>query len=113
MKKSALYLATATLLLTGCATQSFVMDGNKEDMARNDEFFSENITDLHEDADKTKIHHFFLSGIAQGEVINPAQVCGGLSRVVKVETETTFTNALLSIITLGIYTPREARVYCK
>ena len=32
--------------------------------------------------------------------------------VVKTETQQTFVNGLLSFITLGIYTPLEARVYC-
>ena len=32
--------------------------------------------------------------------------------VVKTETQQTFVNGLLGFITLGIYTPLEARVYC-
>ena len=31
---------------------------------------------------------------------------------VKTETQQTFVNGLLGFITLGIYTPLEARVYC-
>ena len=37
---------------------------------------------------------------------------GGAENVVKTETQQTFVNGLLSFITLGIYTPLEARVYC-
>ena len=37
--------------------------------------------------------------------------CGGAENVVKTETQQTFVNGLLGFITLGIYTPLEARVY--
>ena len=36
--------------------------------------------------------------------------CGGAENVVKTETQQTFVNGLLGFITLGIYTPLEARV---
>ena len=39
-------------------------------------------------------------------------LCGGAENVVKTETQQTFVNGLLGFITLGIYTPLEARVYC-
>ena len=35
----------------------------------------------------------------------------GAENVVKTETQQTFVNGLLGFITLGIYTPPEARVY--
>ena len=37
---------------------------------------------------------------------------GGAENVVKTETQQTFVNGLPGFITLGIYTPLEARVYC-
>ena len=40
------------------------------------------------------------------------KICGGAENVVKTETQQTFVNGLLGFITLGIYTPLEARVYC-
>ena len=40
------------------------------------------------------------------------RICGGAENVVKTETQQTFVNGLLGFITLGIYTPLEARVYC-
>ena len=39
-----------------------------------------------------------------------AKICGGAENVVKTETQQTFVNGLLGFITLGIYTPLEARV---
>ena len=38
------------------------------------------------------------------------KICGGAENVVKTETQQTFVNGLLGFITLGIYTPLEARV---
>ena len=63
----------------------------------------------------TKSHHpchFFVSGIGQKKTVDAAKICGGAENVVKTETQQTFVNGLLGFITLGIYTPLEARVYC-
>ena len=61
---------------------------------------------------KTITHHFFVSGIGRRKYIDAAKICGGAENVVKTETQQTFVNGLLGFITLGIYTPLEARVYC-
>jgi len=78
--------ALLALSLTGCAQQTFVM--------------------------KTTSQPFFVSGIGQRKSIDAAQVCGGQEKVNRVEVQQTFVNGLLSVVTFGIYTPREARVYC-
>ena len=57
-------------------------------------------------------HHFFVSQIGQKKTVDAAKICGGAENVVKTETQQTFVNGLLGFITLGIYTPLEARVYC-
>ena len=56
-------------------------------------------------------HHFFVSGSGQ-KTVDAAKICGGAENIVKTETRQTFVNGLLGFITLGIYTPLEARVYC-
>ena len=61
---------------------------------------------------ETITHHFFVSGIGQKKTVDAAKICGGAEKVVKTETQQTFVNGLLGFITLGIYTPLEARVYC-
>ena len=61
---------------------------------------------------KPSPHHFFVSGIGQKKTVDAAKICGGAENVVKTETQQTFVNGLLGFITLGIYTPLEARVYC-
>ena len=38
------------------------------------------------------------------------KICGGAENVVKTETQQTLVNGLLGFITLGIYTPLEARI---
>ena len=58
---------------------------------------------------ETITHHFFVSGIGQKKTVDAAKICGGAENVVKTETQQTFVNGLLGFITLGIYTPLEAR----
>ena len=90
-------LATAlALLITGCAQQTFTVQNKPAAVAP-----KETIT-----------HYFFVSGIGQKKTVDAAKICGGAENVVKTETQQTFVNGLLGFITLGIYTPLEARVYC-
>ena len=44
------------------------------------------------------------------ETVDAAKICGGAENVVKTETQQISVNGLLGFITLGIYTPLEARV---
>ena len=59
---------------------------------------------------ETITHLSFVSGIGQKKTVDAAKICGGAENVVKTETQQTFVNGLLGFITLGIYTPLEARV---
>ena len=94
MKKMLLATALA-LLITGCAQP--------------DVYCSKQTG-----SSSTKGSHrmFFVSGIGQKKTVDAAKICGGAENVVKTETQQTFVNGLLGFITLGIYTPLEARVYC-
>ncbi len=96
MKKLAI-VAAISLLASGCAQQSFVVAP------------SQNAAE----ATEVTTHHFFISGLGQTETIDAAKVCGSLDKVAKVEAQHTFLNGVLGLVTFGIYTPREARVYCK
>ena len=95
MKKMLLATALA-LLITGCAQQTFTVVQNKPAAV----------------APKAPPHRFFVSGIGQKKTVDATKICGGAENVVKTETQQTFVNGLLGFITLGIYTPLEARVYC-
>jgi len=88
-------IAVLSLALSGCATQSFVVNGGGG-------------TEPTEDA----MQPFFVSGIGQSKEIDAAAICGGADKVAKVETQTSPINIALAYVTGGIYTPRQARVYC-
>ena len=88
-----LFLAT---LLGGCAAQTFYINGTSQ--AQPSEQNSQ---------------HFFVSGIGQRKITDAAEVCGGTDKVAAIETQQTFINGFLAFITLGIYTPRDAKIYCK
>ncbi|PSV99844.1 hypothetical protein C9I88_01430 [Photobacterium iliopiscarium] len=54
-----------------------------------------------------------MSGIGQHKTVDAAKLCGGADNVAKVEVQQTFVNGLLSVVTFCVYTPRQARVFCK
>ena len=56
---------------------------------------------------------FWVSGIGQTTEIDAAKTCGDASKVIRIETQQTAGDVGLSLITLGIYTPRHIRVTCK
>ena len=62
--------------------------------------------------DYKKSHHFFLFGLIGERNVNTAQICKG-RRVKQMQTQQTFLNGLLSGLTLGIYTPRTSKVWCR
>ena len=97
MKKMLLATALA-LLITGCAQQTFTVQNKPAAVAP-----KETIT-----------HHFFVSGIERRKLSGShnQNLWRREENVVKTETQQTFVNGLLGFITLGIYTPLEARVYC-
>jgi len=91
-------LVCSTLLL-GCAAQTFTINGEHGE---------------HGEVPTTQTsQHFFISGLGQEQITDAAKVCGGVDKIIKVEAQHTFVNGLLGAITLGIYTPRDAKVYCK
>lgn len=64
-------------------------------------------------AELNKSQPFFVSGIGQHKTVDAAKLCGGADNVAKVEVQQTFVNGLLSVVTFGVYTPRQACVFCK
>jgi uncharacterized lipoprotein YmbA len=95
MKNLALSMVIA-LMLSGCATQTFQINPS-----------SSASTPTKEDRQA-----FFVSGLGQAQTMNAAEICGGASKIIKVEAEHTFIDGLLGTLSAGIYTPRMARVYC-
>lgn len=95
MMKKLLLVATAALALTGCAVQRFDVQPATQDAAAYNDSQS-----------------FWVYGVGQTEEIDAAKVCGGAKKVQRVETQVTAANAALIFVTLGIYAPRQIRVFC-
>jgi len=95
MMKKVLLTVVFAALLSGCAQQTFNMDQGVATQPK-----------------AVTTHHFFVNGIGQHKMVDAAKVCGGADKVSRVEVQETFANGLLSLVTFGIYSPREARVYC-
>ena len=93
--KKMLLATTLALLITGCAQQTFTVQNKPAAVAPRK---------------PSPIISSFLNWVKK--TVDAAKICGGAENVVKTETQQTFVNGLLSFITLGIYTPLEARVYC-
>ncbi|CAI0848656.1 Bor protein [Serratia rubidaea] len=93
--KKLLAAVVLAMTVTGCAQQTFTMKNQTVAAPK-----------------QTTTHHFFVSGIGQKKTIDAAAVCGGADKVVRTEVQQTFPNILLGVVTFGIYTPREARIYC-
>ena len=62
--------------------------------------------------DFERSYNFFLFGIVGDHSVNVQKICKNKS-VKQMQTQDTFLNGFLGIITLGIYTPRTARVWCE
>ena len=93
MKKC--YSPALALLITGCSTDVYCSKQTG--------------------SGSTKNHHpsFLRFWNWSEKSIDAAKICGGAENVVKTETQQKIIkNGLLGFITLGIYTPLEARVYC-
>ena len=95
MKKMLLATALA-LLITGCTQQTFTVQNKPAAVAQ-----SAHIT-----------HHFFVSGIGPEENCRCSQNLWRRKILLKQKPSKHSLNGLLGFITLGIYTPLEARVYC-
>ena len=93
MKKIILPLILVATL-AACSTQTAYINGQTGKLGKED------------------MQTFFVSGLGQTQTIDAAAVCGNASKVVKVERQTSFLNGLLGMLTTGIYTPYDAKVYC-
>ncbi len=83
-------------VLSGCATQVYSINGGAGSVLAQE-----------------KMQAFFVSGLGQTQGMDAAKVCGGADKVAKVESHMSFLNGFLGFISAGIYTPRQAKVYCK
>lgn len=93
-----------TYFIFSCAKQTIDINSEKVFLLNNEDLItSSEITS-----------HFFFTDIDVGlnNSIDAASICHGVENIVRVETEQSWLDSLFSGMTYGIYTPREARVYC-
>lgn len=93
LRRSALTLALTTLLLTGCFHQ--VVNTGVAPAAGN--------------ATITKTVSLYFFGLVGAEVDTVADCPTGAAVI---ETQQTFVNGLLGVVTLGIYTPQTVTITC-
>ncbi len=91
-----LLVALFIVILNGCAAQTFNINGSDGEVPTDQQS-----------------QHFIISGLAQEKITDAAAICGGANNIIKVESQHTFINGFFGFITLGIYAPRDAKVYCK
>ncbi|MCK3655011.1 lipoprotein bor [Pasteurellaceae bacterium Macca] len=84
-----------TLAISGCATQTATLKPTTKTLPTYEN--SEN---------------FFVFGIGQEKTINAVEICGGADKIAKVESFLSAPNILLTLVTIGIYSPRTSKVYC-
>ena len=95
MKQLVLSIAVATLI-SGCSTVTVRDQGT---------------TKISSSPSHSSMKHFFLWGIVGHSHVNVTEVCGPKPPV-QVQTERSFLDGFLSVITLGLYYPRHAYVWC-
>lgn len=88
-------IAVVTAALSGCAQQTFKINNG-----------------IAEKPTQETKQTFFVHGIGQTQTIDAATVCGGADKIIRTEVQESGMDVFLRVITIGIYTPREARVYC-
>ncbi|MEN6669592.1 Bor family protein [Psychrobacter sp. B38] len=98
--KKVVAVALLAILTSGCATQNYLVS-------------SPVAPSTAIEADESKMQTFFVSGLGQEQEIDAAQVCEGKDNVGSIQTQSNFVNIVLGIVSYGIYTPRQTRVYCK
>ena len=95
MSRKTILIATA-ILISSCSSQTFNINGANGEIPTSQ-----------------SSQNFFIGGIGQEKISNAAEICGGVEKIIKVESQQTFLNGFIGLITLGIYTPRDVKVYCK
>ena len=94
MKITATIVLSLAFILSACSTQTALVNGKGGEKT------------------KEEMQTFFVSGLGQTQSINAATVCGGAEKVAKVERVYSALNWGLGVLTAGIYTPYDAKVYC-
>ena len=95
-KLAGLSTLAVVFVVSGCATITMTKQGTAT--ISSDPTFEESQT-------------YFLGGLVGENEIDVKKVCNG-GEATQMQSQTTFVNGLLGGLTLGIYTPRTAKVWC-
>jgi len=97
MRLGTLIIVTGALLMaTGCSTVTMRDKGQAK---------------LDSDPSYQSSEPFFLWGLVGTSKVDVNEVCQG-REAVQLQAQTTFVDGLLRVLTIGIYSPRSARVWC-
>lgn len=96
--KKFIAVSLLAVFFAGCTTQTAQIAGEVTDNIK---------------PTKSVNQSFFIGGIGQQETLNVLEICGSADKINQVETVLSGSNILVGVVTLGIYTPRTANVYCK
>lgn len=88
-------LVAASVLMSGCATQTFVLNEGNGGVI----------------AEYEAMDVFFVNGIGQEKLTDAGEICGGSENVHKVEASQQGLDILIGVLT-GFVNPRTAKVYC-
>ena len=89
-------LIVAIMMSVGCATVTLTEQGTRK---------------ISSSPTYQKRQQFFFWGLAGEHSIDVKEVCGGRDAK-QMQTQNTFVDGLLRVITLGIYAPRTAKIWC-
>ena len=95
--KSMFLLVASVVLLTGCAKATIRPDGGDRILT--------------ERADYDESESFFLWGLAGTGEVNLNRVCDG-KKVEQMQTQFAPGDTIVTLLTIGIYSPKTARVWC-
>ena len=98
MKAMLAWLAVWAILITGCATITIKPGGGATRLASSPTY--------------SDWKAFYFWGLAGEQHVNVQEVCGD-KKVVQMQAQDSSGIRLVSILTLGIYTPRTAKVWCE
>jgi hypothetical protein len=97
MFKNAALLLILSSFIMGCSTVTIRPSGGDKDSSQ---------------ADYVDSKHFYLGGAIGKHKVDVNEVCEG-NEVLQMQTVTTASDWLLGVLTLFIYSPRTAKVWCE
>jgi hypothetical protein len=91
-----LLVVTAVIALSACSTVTMLPQGNVK---------------LSSQPTYQQSHPFFLWGLVGESRVNVLAVCNNQDPI-QLQTQETFLDGFLGVVTLGVYFPRTAKVWC-